>query len=214
MPSHCGGQLQHLWPPGRISPAGSQEQRPCLPLRYFSGRSVDSPECSFPLLLEGCHQRDRSLRPETPENVTCCRDKLLCFLRSQRPCPWHPPSSVTMTTTLFLSHWPRAQTPTTKFLAIPALMDHRLPHCMSSGSPSVQFSRPLHGNSAAFPRCTSHSSGLSKLRPQTAWTAQLLPWRPNAGVQGNRTPVPPRLTLQGPGLLSCCHRDRQCLHDN
>lgn len=113
------------------------------PSGISSGQRVDSPECPVPRLLGEYHQRDCSLRPETPKNLTC-RDKLLGSLRSHRPPvqpypshPLHPrkwhclPFSVTMVTTLFLPHWPKAQTPITSFLAVPALVDHRgdnLPH--------------------------------------------------------------------------------------
>lgn len=113
------------------------------PSGISSGQRVDSSECPVPGLFGGCHQRDYSLRPETPKNLIC-RDKLLGFLRSHRPPvqpnpahPLHPqkwhvlPSFVTMVTTLFLSHWPKTQTPITSFLTVPALVDQHgdnLPH--------------------------------------------------------------------------------------
>lgn len=103
-----------------VSSAGSRNGGHAYPSGFSSGQRVDSLKCPFPGLLGGCHQRDYSLRPETPKNLTC-RDKLLGFLRSHRPPvqpyqahplyprKWHfLPSSVTMVTTLFLSYWPKA----------------------------------------------------------------------------------------------------------
>lgn len=128
---------------GECSQLAPRSSGHAYPSGIPSGQRVDSPECPVPGLLGEYHQRDCSLRPETPKNLTC-RDKLLGSLRSHRPPvqpypshPLHPrkwhclPFSVTMVTTHFLSHWPKAQTPITSFLAVPALVDHRgdnLPH--------------------------------------------------------------------------------------